>query len=419
MPDGSKAISLAIEEDIDGKNVIQQPAAYFLADAWTTTPEDQSVKHISSDGAQKYMALLRDVFGFELFYENLGYVYNTWYFVHPDSNKETGSYGTGYDVMVRHYYNSTTTTTRYWIDVYVDQELFSFGDLGYRYNEEFTRDTINGKYSRDAFVIKKGKYYNFSDGRLSVKSGVKKETLYTYTKPFASQFYGFYGYDGSCTLMINGGKPKTYDALISDYEDFDSSSTDMIFISKDDGSKFVNIAWEHKTFEVRKIYDLADFTANSSCKFDFFYDEQHQFTKSNALAITVRPLWLDREGKCESLVYFYGEFVGSDHEIYTLEGLLAAPFCLEETSEKYSSNTTSSSKGSSWNIFDDDDDGPFIPEFAKLDCLTCGGDGDCNTCRGYGEVERYAGGGDTVTSKCSSCYGSGNCRSCGGSGKRD
>lgn len=58
------------------------------------------------------------------------------------------------------------------------------------------------------------------------------------------------------------------------------------------------------------------------------------------------------------------------------------------------------------------------PEFTKLDCLTCDGDGDCNTCRGYGEVERYAGAGDTVRTKCSSCYGSGNCRTCGGSGKR-
>lgn len=60
----------------------------------------------------------------------------------------------------------------------------------------------------------------------------------------------------------------------------------------------------------------------------------------------------------------------------------------------------------------------YQPEFSKLDCLTCRGDGDCNTCNGYGEVERYAGAGDTVTAKCSSCYGSGNCRTCGGSGKR-
>lgn len=60
----------------------------------------------------------------------------------------------------------------------------------------------------------------------------------------------------------------------------------------------------------------------------------------------------------------------------------------------------------------------YQPEFSKLDCLTCRGDGDCNTCNGYGEVNRYAGAGDTVRSKCSSCYGSGNCRTCGGSGKR-
>ena len=61
---------------------------------------------------------------------------------------------------------------------------------------------------------------------------------------------------------------------------------------------------------------------------------------------------------------------------------------------------------------------PYVPEFAKLDCLTCRGDGDCNTCGGYGEVRRYAGAGDTVRAKCSTCYGSGNCRTCGGSGKR-
>lgn len=420
MPDGSKALAEEIVGEIDDKNVIQQPAAYFLRDAWTTGPEGQSVKYITSSEAESYMALLTDVFGFEMFYENLGYVYNTWYFVHPDSNKETGNYGSGYDVMVRHYYDSSTTTTKYWIDVSIDDELFSFGDFGYRYNESLTRDSINGKYARDAFVIKKGKYYNFSDGKLSVKSGVKKETLYTYTKPFASEFYGFYGYDGLCTLMINGGKPQTYDALISDYEDFDSSSTDMIFVSKSDGSRLVNITWEHESFEVGKVYDLADFAASSYNKFDFTYDE-HEFTESSAICLTVRPLWLDREGKTESVVYFYGEFRDSEGEIYTVEGLLAAPFCLEETSEIYdSSSSSSSSGGNSWNIFDDDDDdGPFIPEFAKLDCLTCGGDGDCNTCNGYGDVERYAGAGDYVTAKCTSCYGSGNCRTCGGSGKRD
>ena len=60
----------------------------------------------------------------------------------------------------------------------------------------------------------------------------------------------------------------------------------------------------------------------------------------------------------------------------------------------------------------------FTPEFAKLDCLTCRGDGDCNTCGGYGEVRKYAGDGDTVRAKCSTCRGSGNCTACNGSGKR-
>ena len=60
----------------------------------------------------------------------------------------------------------------------------------------------------------------------------------------------------------------------------------------------------------------------------------------------------------------------------------------------------------------------FTPEFAKLDCLKCRGDGDCNTCNGYGEVRRYAGAGETVRAKCNTCHGSGKCNSCGGSGKR-
>lgn len=66
---------------------------------------------------------------------------------------------------------------------------------------------------------------------------------------------------------------------------------------------------------------------------------------------------------------------------------------------------------------DDDDffdrDEPFVPEFAKLDCLTCRGDGDCNTCGGDG----YTGFGDAKAG-CRTCHGDGDCRACGGSGKR-
>ena len=56
---------------------------------------------------------------------------------------------------------------------------------------------------------------------------------------------------------------------------------------------------------------------------------------------------------------------------------------------------------------------PNIPEFARQDCLTCGGDGDCNRCGGYGYTYN-----DDIKSSCRSCHGSGDCSACGGSGKR-
>lgn len=75
-------------------------------------------------------------------------------------------------------------------------------------------------------------------------------------------------------------------------------------------------------------------------------------------------------------------------------------------------NTSSSSSGSDDDDFFDRDE-PFVPEFAKLDCLTCRGDGDCNTCGGDG----YTGFGDAKAG-CRTCHGDGDCRACGGSGKR-
>ncbi len=72
---------------------------------------------------------------------------------------------------------------------------------------------------------------------------------------------------------------------------------------------------------------------------------------------------------------------------------------------------TSYSGGSDDDFYDRDE--PFVPEFAKLDCLTCRGDGDCNTCGGDG----YTGFGDAKAG-CRTCHGDGDCRACGGSGKR-
>jgi hypothetical protein len=136
-------------------------------------------------------------------------------------------------------------------------------------------------------------------------------------------------------------------------------------------------------------------------------------------ACTIRVLHWDPSGVEDCVIYISLKMT-HDADPVEVECLIAAPvndedllkkeqMVREEEEKKASSRLSSSNSTYS----------PNVAEFAKLDCLTCRGDGDCNTCGGYGEVERYAGAGDTVTSKCSSCYGSGNCRTCGGSGKRD
>lgn len=85
---------------------------------------------------------------------------------------------------------------------------------------------------------------------------------------------------------------------------------------------------------------------------------------------------------------------------------------MEDFSLNHGTVVDTSSSGSSDDDFYDRDE-PFVPEFAKLDCLTCRGDGDCNTCGGDG----YTGFGDAKAG-CRTCHGDGDCRACGGSGKR-
>lgn len=56
---------------------------------------------------------------------------------------------------------------------------------------------------------------------------------------------------------------------------------------------------------------------------------------------------------------------------------------------------------------------PNVAEFARQNCLTCGGSGDCTRCGGDGYTYN-----DDIRSSCSRCHGSGDCSACGGTGKR-
>ncbi len=394
-------------------NIIQQPAAFFLKQVKNGNSVNQTVERVYSSGAEAYIKLLTEVYGFELFYEDPGYVYNEYYFVHPDNHKQTGENGEGYDIYVQHVYASSTTATGDWMNVTLKNDKYTFGDLGFRFNGEKERQAINGKYAANEFKYNGKQYYNSSDRELSVRAGMKRKMTYIYTKPSSSTARGFYGKKGACCLIINGGESENYYSLIADYRDINGIATDMISVFDGDDKEIIHITWEHNMLEVGKIYTLSDFLADSYWRFEFEYDEQI-FDENSALCITIRPLILDRDGKKESVVYFYGEFESAENAIYTVEGLIAATFCLEETSEAYteeSEDTSSGDNGGHSGV--PDHETPDIPEHSKLNCLTCKGDGDCNSCGGSG-VDYYGG----YKTKCNTCRGSGKCRACGGSGKR-
>lgn len=87
-------------------------------------------------------------------------------------------------------------------------------------------------------------------------------------------------------------------------------------------------------------------------------------------------------------------------------------------SGKKASTLPTSYSGTPESDFSGSDTGNGIPEFARLDCLTCNGSGDCTECGGYGTIKRYNGDGDYIDSSCPQCNGGRKCRTCNGSGKR-
>jgi len=399
-----------IEQPENDGTLVQSPAAYF---ARTRSADGtHRVDYISSEMVQAYMDLLVNELGFVLNDEDLSYVYNTWRFLMPGSGTDPGEYNVYNDVKVVHYYDSDWHDNT--LEVTVNNENFRFADLGYRYTGENV-EPISGERATDAYILKNRRYMNESDGLLRVMAGKKKPSSYSYTKPFASSFYTYKSVEGYCCLIVDGSEVETCSTLLCDFENFDSKENDMLIVWKENGEDLLKVRWQKDTFKSGETYNLNDMLVGLNCDVDIDYNGK-TYTINSVDALTIRPLLLDRTGDNESLVYFYIEVGDGDGATaLTLEGLAAAPFNLAENS-KWTSSSSSSGSSSSGSSSDDYD--PNVADFARLDCLTCGGDGDCNTCGGYGKVERYAGAGNTVTSSCSSCYGSGNCRTCGGSGKR-
>jgi len=406
LPDGSTLIASEIDQLENDGTLVQSPVAFFsrIREPGYVDGKEQTVDYIFTDMVHAYMDLLVNEFGYVLNDEDLSYVYNTWRFLKPGSGTDPGDYNTGNDVKVIHYYDSDWHDNT--MEVTVNNEAFRFADLGYRCGGENV-PAYAGERATDSYVLKDGYYMNAVDKILSVAAGERDESSYSYTKPFSSYFYTYTCVDGLCRLIVNGSELETHSALLCDFNNFDSNENDMILVWNDDGTDLLKLRWTEKLFQSGEVYNLNDILIHGDIDIDY---SGKTYTVNSVDAFTLRPLWLDRSGETESLVYFYIEVGNGEGGVeLTLEGLVAAPFNLAENSEHTETRIgSSSSSGSSSSDYD-----PNVADFARLDCLTCRGDGDCNSCGGSGND--YFGG---YRTKCNTCYGSGNCRSCGGSGKR-
>lgn len=403
--DGLAVVAPEIQQpQIDG-TLVQSPVAFFARTNGVDYPfeNEQDVDNVSAEMVQAYMDLLVNEFGYVLNDEDLSFVCNTWRFLLPGSGTDPGEYNVYNDVKVIHYYDSDFHDNT--LDVTVSNENYRFADFGYRYTGENVQ-SWSGQRATDAYILQKNHYVNASDGALRVPAREREESSYSYTKPFASEFYTYTSINGLCSLIVNGSGQETHSALLCDFNNFESNDNDMLLVWHEDGSDLLKLRWEKGTFQSGEVYNLNDILVYGDIDIDYGGET---YTVNSVDAFTLRPLWLDRAGETDSLVYFYIEVGdGEGGTELTLEGLVAAPFNLAANSTH-----TSAGDGGSVSSGIAKPGKPNVAQHSRLDCLTCHGDGDCNNCGGSGYV--YYGGTRTA---CSTCNRSGNCRACGGTGKR-
>lgn len=303
--------------------------------------------------------------------------------------------------------------------------LFNIADTGHRHSG-YEGDEVNalcGERVLEAYQSKGGYYFNDGDKALKVEGAVR--TAYEWRE--------YTAYAGSAAVIVNGKETLTGVAKMGK-----ASSSHYYYFTVTDiagGAEGQEIHMRLPADGVVEgtVFRLSDFLSNHQREAEMecfvlkyapsYADNEIEADYSTSVrgcmeACTVRVLHWDPSGVEDCVIYVSMKLVHEADPV-EVECLIAARVNDEDLMEKEKKEQEAAASKRGWSSSSDSTYSPNVAEFAKLDCLTCGGDGDCNTCGGYGEVERYAGAGDTVTSKCSSCYGSGNCRTCGGSGKRD
>jgi len=399
----------------------------------------QDVEMISEEDAVillEYFRLLQDEFGFELvdsyhidweqgnpFGDNLmgGYWSAAFVATRMDAGKELEDFGNDTPCDLYVYGSKGDATLCY-------SSLFNIADTGHRHSG-YEGDEVNALYGQralEAYQSKGGYYYNKGDKKLKVEASVREP----------DDWDEYDSYTGSAAVIRNGMDTRTGTAFIGR----NSGAHHYYFRVENitggaEGEKIL-LRLPADVVSEGAVFRLCDFLSGhqkeeeKECYVLYYVpsyaDDEIYANFSTSLrgcveACTVRVLHWDPSGIEDCVIYISMKMV-HDADPVEVECLISAPVNDQDLMEKELLKKEEEQKKSSsslWSGSSNSTYSPNVAEFAKLDCLTCGGDGDCNTCGGYGEVERYAGAGDTVTSKCSSCYGSGNCRTCGGSGKRD
>ncbi len=312
--------------------------------------------------------------------------------------------------------------------------VFDMVDFGHRYSgyEGDRLQEIVGARAAEAYYVKKDNYYNESDGELSVSGGVRTD------RKWVQDGVAYAAYQGQSKVIVNGGEAQTGTGFVGKTwvkAEKSKSKVDCYsilleeFLSEEAGEELkLYLPLDVQTGEVLRMTDFLSghqkdaervcylLTYTPDYTYSAIYATQQMKLSGCIEACTVRVLQWDSTGESDCVLYISAEG-WVDAEPFTVEAIVAAP--VNDVDElKTMKEKEESERSSSGSYSFDDSDGPYIPDHAKLDCLTCGGDGDCNTCGGYGEVDSYMGAGESIKTKCKSCYGSGDCRTCGGSGTR-
>lgn len=156
---------------------------------------------------------------------------------------------------------------------------------------------------------------------------------------------------------------------------------------------------------------LSDSQVDDYSKSSALISYRYYFSYTGTASVSIDTDWNDEKYHVFLLVNQYLDRGTVGLSYYYVKGFSLEDPGIRGTQVKGVGNSSGGTDG-----IDLDSGGVYIPEFAKQDCLTCGGSGDCPECGGSGYL--YSSASRKEDRNCWKCNASGDCPKCGGSGKR-